>query len=98
MGCSGARGADLQHPTVHLHVEGENMAAYVGQHSAVYQNIPEGPSVLVPYFTLVCARKAVDGEHRMMSQNELVPGVFMLTQCRLQPLRFQMALASKAAP
>ena len=97
MGCSGAGCANLQHPALHLDVEGENMPAWVGKH-AVHQNVPEGCSVLVPYFTLVCTRKAGYREHRVMSQDELVPDVSMLPQCRLEPLYFQMALASKASP
>jgi hypothetical protein len=47
---------------------------------------------------LIPAAKAVDGKHRVMAKDKLMPGIAVFSQRCLQPLDLDMPLTSEAAP
>src|SRR5262245_9279947 len=81
-----------------LHIEGKDVAAQVTKHVFVHQDVPERANVFVADLALIRAGKAVDGKHRVMAKDELMSRVAMFSQRCLQPLDFDMALSSEAAP
>src|SRR6516164_201809 len=70
---AGSRAADLQHAAMHLHVEGEDVAAQIGEHPLFDQDVPEPACMFWPDLTLIGRLEAVDRMHRMMADHELVP-------------------------
>ena len=98
MGRAGACGADLQHAAMDLHVEGEDVAAEIGQHAALDEHVPELGRMLGTDLALIGTREAVDGEHRVVAKNQLVAGIGMALQHVAEPRRLDMALAAQARP
>ena len=95
---SGAGGADLQHAAMDLHVEGEDVAAEIGEHAALDEHVPEISRVLGADLPLVGTGEAVDREDRVMAQHQLVVRIGMALQHLAQPRRLDMALAAQARP
>lgn len=78
-----------------LNVERQNVAAKVGGHAVHDQQIPKLPDILGADFTLVGATEAIDGKHRMMTQNQLVAGIGVIRQGPRQPFGFKVPLAAE---
>src|SRR5437899_12752126 len=92
---SRARSANLQDAAMRLHIEGEDVAAQIGNHVLVHQDIPERANVFVADLALIGPRKAVDGKHRVMAKNELMSGITMVSERCFQPRELDMALTAK---
>ena len=95
---AGAGGADLQHAAMDLHVECQDMAAQVGEHARLAQNVPECRRVLWADIALVGAGEAVDRMDGMVARDELVAGVRVLVQHGAEPVGLDMAFAAEARP
>jgi hypothetical protein len=83
---------------MHLHVEGEDMTAQVGEHVRLHQDVPEPAGVLGADLALVGSGEAIDGVDGMVAQNELVPGIGMLVQHALEPLGLDVPLPAQSGP
>jgi hypothetical protein len=86
-----AGSAELQNAAVNLNIEGEDMAADIGQHIRFDQNIPEALGVFMTYFALIRAGKSVDWEDRMMAEDDLVADIAVCLQRCLEPLGLNVA-------
>ena len=98
VGGAGAGRADLQDAAMDLDVEGQDVAAQVGEHTVLGQHVPEDVCMLGADVALIRTAEAVDGVNRMMAGDDLVARIGVLLQDGAKPLRLDMAFAAQARP
>jgi hypothetical protein len=83
---------------VDLHIEGEHMAAQVGQDAVIDEDAPERPPIGRPDLPLVGTGEAVDREDRVMPEDEFVARVGVRREGPVEPVGLHAPLAAVSRP
>jgi hypothetical protein len=90
--------ADLEHSTVSLHIECEDMTTAIGEHAGLGQYGPKRDGMLRPNFALVRAGKAIHWMSGMVADHQFIRCIRVLSQHLSQPLSLDVPLTSQTRP